>query len=85
MAWVRSELHRLRRFQEANLSLKYLHENGCHWLQYTTQCAAENGHLECLKYAHENGCPWSEYTCSLASARGHLECLKYCRDNGCPE
>jgi hypothetical protein len=22
----------------------------------TCECAAENGHLECLRYAHENGC-----------------------------
>ena len=38
--------------------LKYAHENGCPWDEWTCSMAAFNGHLECLKYAHENGCPW---------------------------
>ncbi len=39
--------------------LKYLHENGCPWDAWTTECASigkTRGHLECLEYARENGC-----------------------------
>jgi len=64
--------------------LKYLHENGCPWDEYTCSKAASGGHLECLKYAHENGCPWNKETCSGAAERDHLECLKYAHENGCP-
>ena len=64
--------------------LKFLHENGCPWDEYTCSEAALNGHLECLKYLHENGCPWNEKTCEYAASNGHLECLKYAHENGCP-
>ena len=64
--------------------LKFLHENGCPWDEYTCSEAAFNGHLECLKYAHEKGCPWERLTCSWAASGGHLECLKYAHENGCP-
>jgi len=64
--------------------LKYAHENGCPWDEYTCREAAKNGHLECLKYAHENGCPWDKITCGEAAQEGHLECLKYAHENGCP-
>ena len=63
--------------------LKYLHENECHWDDYTCSSAAWNGHLECLKYAHENGCKWDEVTVTNAIINGHLECLKYAYKNGC--
>ena len=34
--------------------LKYLHENGCPWDEWTCAGAAVGGHLELLKYLHEN-------------------------------
>lgn len=37
--------------------LKYAHENGCPWDEWTCNAAAGVGHLGCSKYAHENGCP----------------------------
>ena len=60
--------------------LKYLHENGCPWGEYTCRSAAEGGHLEVLKYAHENGCPWDEGTCMFA----HPRCRPYLIEHGCP-
>ena len=64
--------------------LKFLHENGCPWDEYTCSEAAFNGHLECLKYAHEKGCPWDETTFLSALLTGQLECMKYMHENGCP-
>jgi hypothetical protein len=66
------------------LLLKYAHESGCPWDEYTCQHAAKNGHLECLKYLHENGCPWDAFTCEIAVINGNLECLKYVHENGGP-
>jgi choline dehydrogenase-like flavoprotein len=63
--------------------LKYAHENGCKWDNYTCSRSAEHGNLECLKYAHENGCEWDDDTCTYAARNGHLECLKYAHENGC--
>lgn len=63
--------------------LKYAHENGCKWDEYTIGCAAEYGHLDCIKYAHENGCKWHENTTSIAARFGHLDILKYANENGC--
>ena len=57
--------------------LKYAHENGCKWNEYTCMYAAKYGHLECLKYLHENNCPWDKDTCKYAAENGHLDCLKY--------
>jgi len=65
--------------------LKYAHENGCPWDEYTCSFAAMHGHLECLKYAHEHGCPWNEETCACAAYTGHLGCLKYAQDHSAPE
>jgi len=64
--------------------LKYAHENGCPWDDFTTLYAGKNGHLDCLKYAHENGCPWYGSTTLHIACRGHLDCLKYAHENGCP-
>ena len=64
--------------------LKYLHENGYPWDNWTCNYAAMNGNIECLKYAHENRCSWDEDTCFYAAENGHLECLKYAHENGCP-
>ena len=36
--------------------MKYLHEKGCPWDEYSCSNAARNGHLECLKYLHDKGC-----------------------------
>jgi hypothetical protein len=64
--------------------LKYAHENGCPWDEYTCINAVQNGHIECLKYAHENGCPWNKEVCLHTALNGHIECLKYAHRNGCP-
>jgi hypothetical protein len=64
--------------------LKYAHENGCPWDEWTCWYAAENEQLECLKYARENGCHWDKRTCDSAAAKGHLECLKYACARKCP-
>lgn len=61
--------------------LKYVHENGCPWDEWT---CAYTGHLDCLKYTHENGCPWGWRTCAYTAERGDLDCLKYAHENGCP-
>jgi len=63
--------------------LKYLHERGCPWDEYTCSAAASNGHLECLKYLHENGCPWHEWTCEYVALGGRLEYLKYYHEHEC--
>jgi len=42
--------------------LKYLHENGCPWNEFTRYCAMVNGHLDILQYLHENECPWDDYS-----------------------
>ena len=62
--------------------LKYAHENGCPWNEWTFVDAAERGDLEMLKYAHEHGCPWHERAYSEAAERGHDEVVKYLRENG---
>ena len=56
--------------------LKYLHENGCPWNEWTCHEAAREGHLDVLKYAHENGCPWEEETCVGAFSKSVREWLK---------
>jgi hypothetical protein len=43
--------------------LKYAHENGCKWDEWTCKYAAGNGHFDCLKYAHENGCSLDGHIC----------------------
>lgn len=63
--------------------LKYAHENGCDWDEWTIAFTAEYGHLDCMKYAHENGCEWDANTCLHAATHGHLDCLKYAHENGC--
>jgi len=65
-------------------ALRYAHEHGVPWDEYTCADAARNGHLECLKYAHEHGCPWTEITCSWAAYADQLECLQYAHEHGCP-
>ena len=69
--------------------LKFLHENGCPWDEYTCEAAASYCFLECLKYLIENGCPCDQITCvekvvSSGQLTGQLECLKYLHMNGCP-
>jgi hypothetical protein len=59
--------------------IKYAHDAGCRWDEFSSTYAAMKGHLEVLKYLHENGCPWDEYTTVYAE----LECLKYAHQNGC--
>jgi hypothetical protein len=57
--------------------LKYLHENGYPWTDYTTQMAAFKNQVECLKYAVEQGCPIpNQIRC------GGLEALNYLKQRG---
>lgn len=68
--------------------VKFFHQIGCPWDNFTCEAAAENGHLDILKYAHENGCDWTNNrrsansVCCKAAKGGHLECLKYFHQNG---
>ena len=64
--------------------LKYLHENGCPWDEWTCRAAANGGHLAALKFARQNGCPWDKRTCERAAAGGHLDVLEYAHKSGCP-
>ena len=64
--------------------LRYAHENGCPWYEFTTSNSSGKGYFECLKYAHENGCPWDKDTILFSAYKGHFDCLKYAHDNGCP-
>ncbi len=43
--------------------LRFLHENGCPWLEETCATAAQFGHLEVLEYARANGSPWRRDKC----------------------
>ena len=63
--------------------LKFLHENGYSWNEFTCARAAQYGHLDCLKYAYENGCVWDTMTITFAANFGHLDCLKYAYENKC--
>lgn len=51
--------------------LKYAHENGCPWDEFTCYKAVQGGALECLKYAHENGCPWDK---TIFNTRKYYSC-----------
>jgi hypothetical protein len=67
-----------------NLELiKYLHENDMYIDMEAQQCAAREGHLDCLKYITEN-CykKVGLYTADFAAMGGHLDCLKYLYDRG---
>ncbi len=60
--------------------LKYMHENGCKWDNWSVMSstrAARNGHLKCLQYMHENGCYMDSRTCSVAAYYGHLDILEW--------
>ena len=67
LKYARRERVRWRRVERASMPpsnghlecLKYAHEHGCPWDEWTCRGAAENGHLECLKYACAHGCPGS--------------------------
>ncbi len=66
------------------VTLKWLRENGCPWVELTCSKAAEYGRLETLKWLRENGCPWDVQTCASAVMYGHIEVLKWAHNNGCP-
>ena len=67
-----------------SVCMKFAHEHGAPWDQWTCEYAAGFGNLQSLQYAHEHGCPWNEKTCASAAVNGHLDCLRYARKNGCP-
>jgi hypothetical protein len=56
--------------------LKFLHENGHPWDEFTLWKAAVGGKLECLQYMIANGCPGNADACAGAALGGHLECLR---------
>ena len=67
--------------------LRYLHELGCPWNEWTVYNAAAENHLDVLRYAHENGCGWGsrgKLVCKKAIERGNLDMLKYLHEHGCP-
>ena len=64
--------------------LRYAHEHGHPWDEWTCTFAADHGQLECLRYAHENGAEWGWWTMGWACAGGHLNCVRYAHENGCP-
>ncbi|CAB9503157.1 ankyrin repeat protein [Seminavis robusta] len=64
--------------------LKYAHDNGCPWHEYTCFYAAMGGHYDILEYAHTHGCRWDSLTSHHAAAGGHIDCLKYAHENNCP-
>ena len=68
---------------QALLKQDPLATQGCEWDAEICECAARNGHLECLRYAHENGCGWNKLTCLAAAENGHIDCLRYAHENGC--
>ena len=41
--------------------LRYAHEHGCPWDEWTCQGAWEDGHSECIAYALEHGCPVPDF------------------------
>ena len=58
--------------------LKYVHESGCPWDEYTCTAAADYGHLECLQYAHDNGCAGSaKYAHLLPRAQTHEPLVRH--------
>ena len=67
-----------------SVCMKFAHEHGAPWDQWTCAYAAGFGNLQSLQYAHEHGCPWDVSTCKDAAEYGHLDCLRYARENGCP-
>ena len=66
-----------------SVCMKFAHEHGAPWDQWTCEYAAGFGNLQSLQYAHEHGCPWDVSTCQAAAEYGHLDCLRYARENGC--
>ena len=67
-----------------SVCMKFAHEHGAPWDQWTCEYAAGFGNLQSLQYAHEHGCPWDVSTCQAAAEYGHLDCLRYAHENGCP-
>ena len=66
-----------------SVCMKFAHEHGAPWDQWTCEYAAGFGNLQSLQYAHEHGCPWDVWTCRDAALNGHLDCLRYAREHGC--
>jgi hypothetical protein len=64
--------------------LRYAHEAGAPWDEWTCAYASMNGRLDCLRYAHEAGAPWDRWTCAYAAQNGHLDCLRYAHEAGAP-
>ena len=63
--------------------LKWAHENGCPWNEYTCSSAARGGHLEVLKWARRM-VVLGMTILVVVQQGGHLEVLKWARENGCP-
>jgi hypothetical protein len=61
--------------------VKYLHEHGCPWNEFTCSCAVRNGdNLALLKYLHENGCPCDYGTYFEAIDKNFNACATYAKD-----
>ena len=58
--------------------LKYCVANNCRTNPYACECAAKNGHLECLKHLHEEAeAPWDWRAAPEAAKNNHLRILEY--------
>jgi len=58
--------------------VKYCVANECPIDEWACECAAGNGHLECLKYLREEAkAPWDLGTTARAHRNGHLHILEY--------
>ena len=63
-----------------SVCMKFAHEHGAPWDQWTCEYAAGFGNLQSLQYAHEHGCPWDKDECiDAALAYGNTACLTYMR------
>jgi len=76
LQWDESFLAMVSTLGEADI-VKYAHENGCPWNEWTPAGAAKRGYLNIVKYAHENGCPWDIDTLDSAVLNGHWNIVFY--------
>ena len=60
-----------------SVCMKFAHEHGAPWDQWTCEYAAGFGNLQSLQYAHEHGCPWDAKTYFCAMSNGNMEVILF--------